>query len=1049
MALYQNAVLNKYLSEQNKVILESQYALYKSYFLNITIQHNIIKSKEEEFQEGFLRELFVKILGYTINPEPDFNLRTELKNEKDSKKADGAIINEDKVLAVIELKSTTTIDLNKIEIQAFNYKNNQQDCRYVITSNFQKLRFYIDNAIEYLEWDLFKLDFQNFKILYLCLSRPNIFNDIPGQIKKESLTEEENVTKKLYKEYSNFRKSLFNSIVELNPTIDKLLLFKKTQKLLDRFLFLLFAEDRMLVPPNSVRVILEQWTKLKEEMDAYQPLYDRFKLYFSYLNTGHTGKLHDIFAYNGGLFAEDEILDILKVDDAILYDATLGLSRYDYNSEVDVNILGHIFEHSLTEIEELEREITNSDSPTSKTTKRKKDGVFYTPKYITKYIIDNTVGALCKNKKQELGLSEEEYVRGRRNIKTQKPLLDKLNQYKEWLLSITILDPACGSGAFLSQALESLIYEHNNIAYLESILTKKIGDAENVQLIEYGIESHILENNLFGVDINEESIEIAKLSLWLRTARKGRKLSSLNSNIKCGNSLVSDKIVAGEKAFNWAHEFPQIFECGGFDVVIGNPPYVSHDRIEYKEFLSKNYKCYSSFTDLYSFFYELGVNILKESGHLYFITSNSFLKAEYGRNLRKVIIDNTTIKDVNNIDETQIFGGAIVNTVLVHLIKNKIGLPETANIVNNIFDELKEDFYSFISKNTFVCNQDYFTYGSWSLAKPENEVLKRKIANSWKTLENLNTQIRLGIATGDNDVFIIDESKRKELINEDSKNRDLIKPILRGRDIERYSFKFQNLYILLTRNEINVELEYPTVFKYFDSFGDKFKNRGAKGKHWTNLRACSFFDDFSKEKIVWIELTDKPKFTLITEEIYLLNSAYFLLPPEGIQPKYLLALLNSKVLSFYLKMIANTSGMGTSRWINIYVKEFPIPMLSQAEQEPFISKVEFILNRNQEVVELKNNFINYISGRFGISNNSTKLENWYSLTFKELIKEIKTQKVNIDSQEEYNLSSLFEKQKLLLQELLDSLESTNNALDNMVYQLYALNENDKKIIENQ
>ncbi len=558
MPLFQTSVLNKYLAEQDKPLLEQQYALYRSYFLNATIQKNIIASKEEEFQEGFLRELFVKILGYTINPEPDFNLKTELKNIKDSKKADGAIVDGEKVLAIIELKGTDTINLNQIEIQAFGYKNNQENCKYVITSNFQKLRFYIDNAIEFLEWDLFKLNFENFKLLFLCLGKENIFKNLAATIKVESVTVEENVTKRLYKEYSGFRKALFNNIADLNPNTDKLLLFKKTQKLLDRFLFLFFAEDRMLVPPNSVRKILEQWNSLKD-MDAYQPLYGRFKLYFGYLNTGHKGKQHDIFAYNGGLFAPDDVLDNIIIDDAILYEATLSLSNYDYNSEIDVNILGHIFEHSLTEIEEFEsvllnnglKPIVKTHEPIAEKSKRKKDGVFYTPKYITKYIVENTVGTLCKNKKAELKIEEADYHPLQKK-KALKLLLENLHTYRDWLLQITIIDPACGSGAFLNQALEFLIAEHKFISELEANIT---GSS-----IVFDVENSILENNLFGVDINEESVEIAKLSLWLRTARKGRKLNSLNNNIKCGNSLIDDAAVAGDKAFIWEKEFPQVFK---------------------------------------------------------------------------------------------------------------------------------------------------------------------------------------------------------------------------------------------------------------------------------------------------------------------------------------------------------------------------------------------------------------------------------------------------------------------------------------------------------
>ena len=139
--MFQNTVVSKYLLAQNKETLSKQWERYQNYFHNPSIQENIRNSKEEQFQEGFLRELFVKILGYTLNPNPDFNLTTELKNVKDSKKADGAIIINGKAKAVIELKGTNTTDLGKIEAQAFGYKNNQLDCTYVITSNFEKLRF--------------------------------------------------------------------------------------------------------------------------------------------------------------------------------------------------------------------------------------------------------------------------------------------------------------------------------------------------------------------------------------------------------------------------------------------------------------------------------------------------------------------------------------------------------------------------------------------------------------------------------------------------------------------------------------------------------------------------------------------------------------------------------------------------------------------------------------------------------------------------------------------------------------------------------------------
>ena len=189
------------------------------------------------------------------------------------------------VLAVIELKGTNTTDLNTVTSQAFGYKNNQKNCKYVLISNFEKLRFYIDNAIDFEEFDLFTLTAERFEILYLCLKANNILTDLPDKIKQASTVKEENVTKQLYKDYSDFKRKLFTDTVQLNPQYDKLILFKKSQKLLDRILFILFAEDRGLLQANTIQTILDEFENLKK-LDAYSPLYNRFKKHFTYLNEG-------------------------------------------------------------------------------------------------------------------------------------------------------------------------------------------------------------------------------------------------------------------------------------------------------------------------------------------------------------------------------------------------------------------------------------------------------------------------------------------------------------------------------------------------------------------------------------------------------------------------------------------------------------------------------------------------------------------------------------------------------------------------------------------
>ena len=570
MALFQNSVLNKYLRQQDIDVVAKAYKKFARYFHNSAIQQNIRERKEEQFQEGFLIELFVNVLDYTLAPNPGFNLTTELKNEKGAKKADGAILKDGNALGVIELKSTKTKDLEKVRQQAFDYKANQTGCVYVITSNFEKVRFYIKNAVEFEEFDLFTINRERFELLYLCLAKDNILSDIPLKIKEASLHEEEKITKKFYADYSLFKRELFRDLVKGNMKNEvfrtelnnedterankniKHYLFKESQKLIDRFLFIFFAEDRGLLPPNSTLKILENWDKLNE-LDAAVPLYDRYKLYFKFLGQGRagTGKKAEIFAYNGGLFKPDTVLDSLLISDELLYKHTRDLSHYDFESQVDVNILGHIFENSLNEIESVNAEIEGTDFDKQKT-KRKKDGVFYTPKYITKYIVDNTVGKLCDEKKAELKIVEEEY-HPKRQKETKKKLLATLEAYREWLLQLTILDPACGSGAFLNQALDFLIKEHQ---YLDELQTRLLGGG----FVFPNIENTVLENNIFGVDLNEESVEIAKLSLWLRTAQPRRKLNNLSSNIKCGNSLIDSKAVAGDKAFKWEEEFAHIFK---------------------------------------------------------------------------------------------------------------------------------------------------------------------------------------------------------------------------------------------------------------------------------------------------------------------------------------------------------------------------------------------------------------------------------------------------------------------------------------------------------
>jgi type I restriction-modification system DNA methylase subunit len=1038
MALFQNSVLKRHLKGLDDDLMAKKYETFSQYFLHPTIQENIRASKEEQFQATFLNELFVKILGYTLKPSLNYNLTTEYKNVKDAKKADGAILQDEKAIAVIELKGTNTTSLDKVESQAFGYKNNQPDAVYIVTSNFEKLRFYIDNAVDYEEFNLFHLSFERFKTLWLCLAKDNIFTGLPKRVKDTSLKEEENITKHLYKDYSAFRNDIFNSVAELNPEFDKLILFKKTQKLLDRFLFIFFAEDGGLLPPNSIKVIIDQWIQLRE-LDAYSPLYSRFKKYFGYMDTGHKGKKHDIFAYNGGLFKPDEILDNIKIDDDLLYKHTQKLSAYDFKSEVDVNILGHIFEHSLNEIEEMTAEIEGTIIEKSKT-KRKKDGVFYTPKYITKYIVENTVGKLCEDKKNEIGIDEAEYNKSRKGRKkaTLIKLKDQLEAYRTWLLGLTICDPACGSGAFLNQALSFLIEEHT---YIDELQTKLLGGG----FIFPNVENAILENNLYGVDINNESVDIAKLSLWLRSAKPKRKLTSLNNNIKCGNSLIDAETVAGDKAFNWEKEFPTVFANGGFDVVIGNPPYVQikKAKIISNNLSKKQYFTFEKMGDLYCLFYELGIQILKKEGLLGYITSNKWMRAKYGKSLRKYLLENSSPKILIDLG-AGVFTSATVDSNILITQKE---ITDSYELVTCKFMN-EQAFYSFgktlNSRNKTTSLND----NPWIIIEEKERNLRKKIESIGVPLKNWEVNFYRGIQTGNNDVFIINKELRDRLIKEDIKASELIKPVIAGKDISRYGIEFRDTFLIYTNDEIEIK-NYFSIYSYLEENKEKLENKleVKQGKMlWYSLYrpAKKHISEFDKEKLIFSKASKEQAFFLDKKiKALTLNTSYI---ATGHAVNFLVAILNSKFAKYIFLKFYQSGGIIGEITIQA-IQNIPIPFpnedisLSLKENANQIT----ILSKKKKTKKIR--FFSRVSDNLNISDAAKRFNKFYDHDFKTFLSELKKKKVKLKLSEQDEWEDYFNDYKTEINQLQAEINKTDKEIDRMVYELYGLTDDEIKIVE--
>ncbi|WP_394202479.1 Eco57I restriction-modification methylase domain-containing protein [Marinagarivorans algicola] len=1020
MAFFQASVLNKYLAAQDQEMINEAYSKYVKYFHNKDIQKNIRAAKEEQFQEGFLRELFVKILGYTLNPEPYYNLTTELKNQKDAKKCDGAILKDGSALAVIELKGTDTTDLGKINDQAFNYKNNQAGCVYVITSNFEKLRFYIHNAVEYIEFNIFSLNKCEFKLLYLCLSRDNLINAIPEKVKRDSIVSEKTITKKLYKDYSDFKSQLWEEIKNISTINDHLFLYKKTQKLLDRFLFILFSEDSGLLPPNTITLEVQRWKKL-EELDAYKPLYEIFKQYFNYINKGKKSNsgTDQIFAYNGGLFKPDETLDSLKISDYVLETNILKLTKYDFNSEIDVNILGHIFENSLNDIDAVKTKLAGKEIDIG-ITKRKKDGVFYTPKFITKYIIDNSLGKLCEDKKSELVIDEKDFhkkMKGR-HTKTLKNLKEKLNLYRSWLLELTICDPACGSGAFLNQALEFLIEEHKYIDELES------------KLFDYGfvfqyVADHILENNLYGVDINEESVEIAKLSLWLRTAQKGRKLTTLSNNIKCGNTLISDKKVDQKYAFDWLEGFPVVMSKGGFDVIIGNPPYGILIDKDHEDFYEANFPNASYKKNLYILFLERMTQLFSR-GLVHFIIPKSLLFNTYFESIRNHLIKNTKINEIYAITEEVFEGADVGSSVLIQFEVRSSGNSD--NHVNLISVEKSRDFVEESNQIKNKLSQSYF------LNVPNTEI--SIFAKEMKTvLEKLNSLFcikdRYALRNG------LNPGNIKHILISERKETDKYKPITWGKEISKYYTNYGGSYV-----------------NYDEGIRDKVSLDDIKTKKGMKKQAKIDFalrskDIFENKKLLVRKTGDSLISDLDVSNLYfdtLVHGIYQLTNDYPLEA--LLPIINSPVSTYFYRCLHDIKGKAFAKISLDNLGAFPIPELNEKMVSELVDATHSLKDYKKKLELTKAHFLELIISEYGIEKISNKMATWYSLDWQEFVKEI-TKKHKLNLEEKSDLLKFFDNKKNECTLFANQLSSSLDKVDHLVLDIYGLTETEKNFVQSQ
>lgn len=1032
--MIKNRILEKLKVDESLVAI--RWALFQDYLKKI---ESIKEFKEEEYQDGFLNDIFVSCLGYnlkTTNPN-DFNLEREKKNETDAKKADGVIYLDGEVAGVIELKDQKTKNLDKTQQQAFYYLSQHSKARYAIISNFDELRLYIDKSTAYERFYLFELNYEEFKKLHTLLSFESLQCGLTLDLWEKSNSFEQAISKELYKDFANFRLELFENISKNNETNVDLTpsdLLRLTQKLCDRIIFMLFAEDRGLLKSNLIKEIRQ-----RHEEDIFgNSLYKYYKIYFEAINQGNE-KLN-IPKYNGGLFLTDDALDSLKIDDEVLNENVQKLSDYDFYSDISVNILGHIFEQSLTDLEELQASLANEEFDKSKS-KRKKDGIFYTPEYITNYIVENTLGKICQEKRVNLEIDEVIAPKNSKKLtKNEQKTKENLLSYKEWLLELKILDPACGSGAFLNQALEFLIKEHyrlsDELALFEDLFAS------------YKVEEEILENNLYGVDINEDAVEIAKLSLWLRTAKRGRVLTRLADKIVCANSLL---------------EMP--FPENSFDVVIGNPPYVrvqglkSNYENEAKLYEEKFISATGNY-DIYVLFMEQSFKMLNKTGKLGYILPHKFLISDFGSGIRGFLSQNRAVEKLLHFGSEMVFEDASTYTCIITLSHNNEKLYFKSLSPKEIFNPFDYDFVTYENLNS----------DKWNLSSNDIAKVLEKLNKQPLKVKDVFVKIFQGIATSGDNVYLLLQTKdglySKSLDKIVEVETGLLKPLLKGEDISRYK-NLQNRYFVIfpyiieaskatPMSEGYIKENFPKGYEYLkaneESLRGREKGRFDNPKEWFLFSRKQGIDGVEKEKIITPDIAYKSQMSLDKGIFYHGTTLYSFIKKDEVKEgyKFYLALLNSSLMWLFIKSTSTELRGGYFRFKTAYLEPFPLPKLKNLEeQNPFIEKADLMLELNKKLQELKENFINELK----LEKTPKKLQNFEELDFNEFVKEYtKAKKIKFaDKLEERNFKNdwqrLFENDKKEVLEIQKQINTADKEIDNMVYKLYNLTDDEIKIAE--
>lgn len=1014
------------------------------------------RPSERDLHEQFFSDVFVKALGFEKRSagRDAWTLASEYVTDVDKTRPDGVLgffngqRSDHDIQVVIELKGpgvdldlrqTRARDRRTLVDQAFSYAHKFDHVEWVIVSNYSELRLYNKRSSKYaLHFDLTKIatDLPQLKLLLLLLSKNNfiaasgisttsaLFADREEELKR--------ITDDFYRDYKVVRLETAKNILKNNRQISPDTAVTFAQVILDRILFAAFLEDLRLIPAETIE-------KAFKTQNPFQPtpVWENFKGLFEAMDKGNPALA--IPAYNGGLFRRHPAINRLQLDDG-LFEGYRILADYDFLSDLRVNILGHVFEQSITDLDVLRAKLRGEESDDSR---RHDEGAYYTPDIVTTYIVERTIGAYLAEIRDSLGFDklpelEDRLLDNRKSAKRKKHIRF-WEAYGERLKSLKILDPSSGSGAFLVAAFDYLADE---------------GTRVNIELDHLGAprlfshwDTDILRNNLYGIDLSPEAAEITRLSLWLKIARNKEKLVALDNNIRVGNAVVSDPADGGSLAFDGRDAFPEILADGGFDIIIGNPPYVRHELIkDLKPALRDRFETYTGTADLYVYFYELGYDLLKEGGYLGYITSNKWMRAEYGRPLRAFISDNTRLTTLIDLGERPLFDGASTYT-------NIIVFKKTAPTEASQFVMSEPPF----GTGTSLLAQSRLSANVYHLEAPIFFDILEKMNRRGTPLGDWKIKSNYGVKTGFNKAFVISTDTRDNLIHQDPQSRQIIKPLLRGRDMQRWYVEKPGLWLIFvpsgwTDSHKREEAEaffarsYPAVYRHLKTIGDTVKGKGKglysrddQGDYWWELRSCNYCEDFESDKIVYPIIKNRSAFSLDRGKNYHNDKAFHIV---GENLDFLSAILNSDLAYWYLSGSGSVIRGGFVEFRERLVKSIPVPEISKAEQAPFITLSNDLHDLAGNRLAVSHRFSDLLTEEFDLPAMGGRIANWHSVTFQEFVAALKREKISLTGQVKEEWHERFNRLQGEIRSAEEAIKLLEQQLNSRVEILYGLTQDE-------